>query len=135
MKREISAGGVVWNRKLDRFLLIRDSYGRWALPKGCIEKGESAEQAALREIMEETGLTRLKVLERLGEIKYFYKLEGEDIFKIVILFLVETEDSELRPDLGEIQGAEWFDPHKAVETIAYDNTREIMRKALKAAGR
>ncbi len=135
MRREISAGGVVWNRQLGRFLLIRDSYGRWALPKGLIEKGESPEQAALREITEETGLKGLRAIERLGEVKYFYKLGGEDIFKIVVLFLVETTDAEPKPDLDEIQGAEWFEPGRAAELVAYKNTREIMRKAVEVAGK
>lgn len=130
MKREISAGGVVWNRQLDKFLLIKDSYGRLALPKGLIEKGESPEQTALREIEEETGLKHLRVIEKLGEIGYFYQLKGDKISKTVIFFLVEASDTELMTS-WEIQGATWFEPEKAIESIAYENSKEIVRKAVK----
>ncbi len=135
MHREISAGGMVWNKELKKILLIRDSYGRWALPKGMVEKGETSEQAALREITEETGLKDLKIIEKLGEVKYFYTLKGEKIFKIVVLFLVEAKDSELKPQLKEIQGAEWFDVEKAAETIEYKNTKNIMEKAVEKIGK
>ncbi len=129
MKREISAGGIVWNFKTKKLLLIKDSYGRWALPKGVIEKGETSEQAAVREVQEETGLKNLKVVEKLGEIKYYYQLKGEKIFKIVIFFLMETEDEELKHE-WEIKDAEWLEPEDALEKIEYENSRKLMAKAL-----
>ncbi|MBI5061189.1 MAG: NUDIX domain-containing protein [Candidatus Aenigmarchaeota archaeon] len=91
MKTEISAGGVVFRGK--KILLIKDSYGRWSLPKGHIEKGETAEQAALREIKEETGIDG-RIIELLGEIKYFFQLKGEKIFKIAKFFLVEASNDK-----------------------------------------
>ena len=85
-KREVSAGGVVF-RKDGKILLIKDSYGRWAFPKGLVEKGEKNEQTAIREVKEEVGLKELKIIASLGQIKYFYKLKGEGIFKIVYFFI------------------------------------------------
>ncbi len=129
MKREISAGGVVWNRKTNKILLIKDSYGRWALPKGLIEKGETSEQAAVREVSEETGLKNINIIEKLGEIKYFYQLHGERIFKIVIFFLLETEEIKLMHS-WEIKGADWLEPQDAAEKIEYKNSKEIVNKAI-----
>ena len=130
LKREFSAGGIVYNTKTKKFLLIKDSYGRWALPKGLIEKGETAQQAALREVEEETGLKNLKIVKRLGEINYFYTLKGQRIFKIVIFFLMETEQTHLKPQ-WEICGAKWFKPEQALEKISYTNSKAIIKKAIK----
>lgn len=127
MKREISAGGVVIRDK--EMLLIKDSYGRWSLPKGLIEKNETTEEAALREVREETGLKNIELVKKIGEIKYFYQLKGEKIFKIVIFFLMKTEDKELKAQ-WEIQDAKWFSIDEALEKIDYKNTKIIIEKAL-----
>ena len=129
MKREISAGGIVWNSKTKNILLIKDSYGRWALPKGVIEKGETSEQAAIREVQEETGLKNLKILEKLWEIKYYYQLKGEKIFKIVIFFLMETEDIELKHE-WEVKEAQWLEPQEALEKLEYENSKSLLSKAI-----
>ena len=129
MHREISAGGIVWNSKTNKILLIKDSYGRWALPKGFIEKDETSEQAAIREVQEETGLKNLKILEKLGEIKYYYQLKGEKIFKIVIFFLMETEDIELKHE-WEVKEAQWLEPQEALEKLEYENSKSLLSKAI-----
>lgn len=142
MKHEISAGGIVFRRNGEvKILLIKDSYGRWALPKGLIEKDESSEDAALREIREETGLKELKIIELLGEVKYFYKLKTdrrtkgassdyEGIFKIVKFFLVEAVDEKLKIS-WEIKDAKWFKTDEALNKIEYKNTKDIMEKAVR----
>ena len=129
MHREISAGGIVWNSKTNKILLIKDSYGRWGLPKGFIEKDETSEQAAIREVQEETGLKNLKILEKLGEIKYYYQLKGEKIFKIVIFFFMETRDEELKHE-WEVKEAQWFESDEALEKIEYENSKSLIAKAI-----
>lgn len=129
-KIEISAGGVVL-RKTKRgvsLLLIKDSYGRWALPKGKMEKEESPEETALREIKEETGLNNLKIKGYLGKIKYFYTLENQPIFKIVHHFLLETNQAKLNPS-WEVKSAKWVSLEKGIKKIAYKNTIPILKKA------
>ena len=135
--REISAGGVVFHRsgKAFKILLIKDSYGRWALPKGHIGdtvKGETSEQAALRECSEEAGipLGDLKLIEKLGDIKYFYQLKGERMFKVVRFFLVESCSAELKPQ-WEVKDAQWYAPEEAAEKNEYDNSTEIIKAAIK----
>lgn len=129
MLREISAGGVVWNSKTKKILLIKDSYGRWALPKGIIEKGETSEQAAIREVQEETGLKNLEITEKIGSIKFFYQMGSEKIFKIVIFFLMETKDTELKHE-WKIKDARWFEPKEALEKIEYENSKSLLSKAV-----
>lgn len=130
MRKEISAGGVVFKRNHGvKILLIKDSFGRWGLPKGIIEKNETSEEAALREISEEVGLKDLDIKEKLGEVKYFYKLKGETIFKIVIFFLIESK-SEKTKISWEIKDAKWFSPEEAIKTIEYKNTKGIVKKAI-----
>jgi 8-oxo-dGTP pyrophosphatase MutT (NUDIX family) len=132
-KREFSAGGVIYHRHDSKthVLLIKDSYGRWSLPKGHIEKGETSEEAALRECSEETGipLKDLKIVEKLGDIKYAYQLHGKRIFKVVIFFLIESSSTKLSHQ-WEVQDARWFSADEAYDAIEYKNTKAVMKKAV-----
>jgi 8-oxo-dGTP pyrophosphatase MutT (NUDIX family) len=87
----VSAGGVVFRRTLDgpQFALIKAN-GRWGFPKGNIEKDETPELAALREISEETGLplNRLCIVSQLPPVKYTFRWEGMLVFKTVHNYLV-----------------------------------------------
>ncbi len=131
MKREFSAGGLVFHKnKETEVLLIKDHAGRWSLPKGHIEKGETTKETALREVSEETGLKKLKIITRLGEIKYFFQLKGEKIFKIVVFFLMEAEDTKLKVQ-WEIQDAKWFPVEEIREMIGYKNQKNIIENAIK----
>ena len=138
MRQEISAGGVVYNPALKKVLLIKDFADKWALPKGWIEKGETEEQAAVREVQEETGVKNLKILARLGETEYFYTAtidvkggakKGEAVHKRVIFFLMETLDEKLAPQ-WEIKGAEWFSVEEALKKEIYPNVKKVVEKAV-----
>src|ERR1700751_3254872 len=99
MRREFSAGGVLVRRLRGRwvFAAIRPAgrpRGLWALPKGQIDLGEPAETAALREVVEETGV-RGRSLGKLGDVRYWFNWEGERIFKVVSFFLVRYEGGRL----------------------------------------
>ena len=135
-KREFSAGGIVVKKERDRLkvLLIKDGYGKWTWPKGNIEKGESSEDAALRETREETGLKKLRIIEKLNKIDYFYHLHGALIFKTVYLFLMETGGKEpFKIQTSEIQDAKWFIPEEALKVVAYKGSKEILKKAIERA--
>lgn len=133
-RREISAGGVVYRKKGEIVLvaLIRDGYGKWALPKGHIEEGESIEVAALEEVREETGLRDLLLEDSIGTNVLTVRTETGSFKKPVHYFLIKTEDEKLTPPTsGEVQGAAWFEPGEALAVIGYDDARSILVEALK----
>ena len=131
---QFSAGGVVIKKERGkpRILLIKDGYGRWTWAKGHIEKGESPEKAALREISEETGLKKLEIIERLGQQKYFFQLKNERIFKTVYVFLIKSSAREkLRIQEEEVQDAGWYWPQEAAKKIEYKGQSDFLKKAVK----
>jgi 8-oxo-dGTP diphosphatase len=135
--REVSAGGVVYRRTPDgsEFLLIRAN-GRWAFPKGNIEKGETPEAAALREIAEETGLppAGLRIVRALPPIEYAFQWQGTLVLKTVHNFLVEARaNAPLRPQLSEIEEVRWFSPEEARRTLSFKNSRETLDAGIAAA--
>ncbi|HEX6309942.1 MAG TPA: NUDIX hydrolase [Longimicrobiales bacterium] len=129
---ETSSGGVVFRRSAARFefLLIRDPYDNWGLPKGHIEGGETPAQAALREVQEETGLRALRMVTQLPTIDWFFRDRGRLIHKFCHFFLVECTAGEPAPQLAEgITACIWRSADAAIETVSYANAREVMRAA------
>jgi len=137
--KEISAGGVVFRKHDGRIeiQLIQDRYGRTSLPKGKMEPGETVEQTALREILEETGI-RGTIREPLALIQYQYKHPDKGLVdKEVHYYLVEAAEGELVAQVEEIRGVDWFEPLAAWEkqkASGYDNNDDILRKALVKLG-
>lgn len=126
---ETSAGGVVFRRMPGglRFLLIRDPYANWGLPKGHIENDETPEQTALREVAEETGLATLAVIERLPTIDWYFRERGRIIHKFCHFFLLESQRGEPVPQTTEgITACLWCDFPGALETLSYANAREVL---------
>ena len=129
---ETSSGGVVFRRGDDTldFLLIRDPYANWGLPKGHIEGGESPAEAAVREVAEETGLHELSVVTQLPTIDWFFRDRGRLVHKFCHFFLVESVSGEPAPQLAEgITECVWHSADLAIETVGYSNAREVMRAA------
>jgi len=113
-------------------LLIKDSYGRWIWPKGHIEEGEEPEDAARREVSEETGLKELKILDEIGRQEYWFALKGERIFKTVYVFLIEASANEkLHIQVEEIRDGRWFSPEDALDTIEYEGSRDLLDIGIK----
>ena len=136
MRREFSAGGVLVRRLKGEWHLaaIRPAGKQvWALPKGIIGSGESAADAAVREVLEETGVQG-RPLERLGDVRYVYMWQGERVFKVVSFFLLRYS----RGRLGDISSAHrrevdetrWIKLSEAPTALAYKGEREMAEKAL-----
>jgi len=137
--RELSAGGVVYRQNGDRteILLIRDRFGRISFPKGKMEPGETTEQTALREILEETGITGTIEASLPGTEFDFRKESGETVHKEVSFFLVRATGGSLRAREGEIAGAAWHSPEDAWRIQlreGYEGNTEALRRALTLLG-
>ena len=133
-EKQFAAGGVVVRKEGDsiKVLLIKDSYGHWTWPKGHIEEGETPQEAALREVAEETGVNRTEIIEKIGTQEYNFMFGDTKTFKTVHIFLIEDKgDGELVPQAEEISLAEWFTPEEALEKIEYEGSRDKLEKAIK----
>ncbi|MFW6206338.1 MAG: NUDIX hydrolase [Gemmatimonadota bacterium] len=129
---EESAGGVVVRRIEGRphVLLILDPYGKWGLPKGHLEGGESPEEAAAREVREETGLEGVCRGPEVATITWSFRREGEEIRKVCTFYLMTSDEGEARPEVTEgITECAWLPLDEAVRRVDYDNTRQVLRKA------
>jgi 8-oxo-dGTP pyrophosphatase MutT (NUDIX family) len=137
--KEISAGGVVFRRTDGRLevQLILDRYGKVSLPKGKMEPGETVEETALREIVEETGIGG-RILAPLTVIRYRYSHpEKGAVDKEVHYFLVEAVEGSLQAQIEEIRGVAWYTPEEAwkkQKASGYDNNNEVLRIALAQLG-
>lgn len=133
---ELSSGGVVFRKRgeTSEILLIKDSYGKWSLPKGhvAIKEQEPVVQAALREITEETGLKKIKAVSKIDEIKYLFKLKGKLIYKKVVFYLVQSLDLNEKVvfQKKELKGAKWYRLEEALKKIGYKNTAKTIQKAI-----
>lgn len=135
---ETSSGGVVFRHngaEHIEFLLIRDPYDNWGLPKGHIEGGETPEAAALREVEEETGLKDLELIAQLPTIDWFFRDRGKLVHKFCHFFLLRCVSGEPVPQLDEgITQCIWRAPHAAVEIVNYANARNVMETAAQMLG-
>jgi len=129
---ETSAGGIVF-RMVDgqpHYLLIRDSYRNWGFPKGHLEDGERPEDAALREVAEETGLGDLAVRSAIDTIDWFFRFRGQLIHKVCHFYLMETSSTSTSPQHAEgITACRWSPFNAAQALISYSNAREVLRRA------
>jgi 8-oxo-dGTP pyrophosphatase MutT (NUDIX family) len=136
-RQEHSAGGVVvWLGTHGRgplYLLIQDSYGNWGFPKGHVEPGEAAAEAAIREVREETGLRSLKLIGPIETIDWWFRFRGRLVHKVCDFFLMElgAEDSlETRPQEAEgITACEWESFEEARQRLSYANARNVLIRA------
>jgi 8-oxo-dGTP pyrophosphatase MutT (NUDIX family) len=138
MKREFSAGGVLVRRLRGRWMLaaIRPAgkpAGTWALPKGLIGGGETAETTARREVAEETGVEGEPVL-KLGDVRYVYTWDGERIFKVVSFFLFRYRRGRIgeipAEHAHEVAEVRWLPLDEGAVLLAYRGEREMAEKAL-----
>lgn len=134
----MSSGGLVVDMSTDpmRVAVIcrRNRSGRleWCLPKGHLEGEETPEQAAVREIAEETGIDG-RVLESLGAIDYWFFADGHRIHKTVHLFLLQalggTVTVENDPDAEAVEAA-WVGLDVLESRLAFPNERKAVRLAV-----
>ncbi len=131
-QQETSAGGVVY--RLDDgsplFLLIRDSYQNWGFPKGHLESGERADEAAMREVREETGIENVALRGTIETIDWYFRFRGRLIHKVCHFFLMETGQATTSPQHAEgITACQWVAYDAAQLAISYANARLVLHRA------
>lgn len=134
-RSEVSAGGVVYRREDDAIEVAlaarrtRSGDLAWGLAKGAIEPGETEEQAAVREVLEETGL-EVVVESDLGDIRYFYVWDGVRVRKRVHFFLMRMIGGDVEDHDAEMEDVRWFPLRSVVKRAAYKGEREVIERAV-----
>lgn len=134
VQKEVSAGGVIYRRGDEGIEVVLASRRTrrgdlaWGLAKGGIEEGETIEDAAVREVREETGLAG-EIEADLGDTKYFYVWDDVRIRKTVHFFLMRHTggDSDDRDD--EMEEVRWFPLERALKRAAYRGERDVLQRA------
>jgi 8-oxo-dGTP diphosphatase len=129
VKEKLAAGGVVIDgERLSRRVLLvhRPAYDDWSFPKGGVKAGESLEEAAVREVREETGL-ECRILMKLSISRYNYRSRKGNLKpKAVHYFLMEAGGGEIRTDGLEVDRACWLDLDEAKRRLSYDQDRRLL---------
>jgi len=127
-----AAGGLVFNKE-NQLLTIKRN-GLWDLPKGKIEKHEDQRAAALREVMEETGINMINISEKIGETYHAYFEDDAVLMKVTHWYIMNSNGkNNLKPQIEEgisevkFETLEWF---RSQDFQSYNSVRDIVNKAL-----
>jgi 8-oxo-dGTP pyrophosphatase MutT (NUDIX family) len=123
-----SSGGVIFrhiNEEVQVALILTGN--RWSLPKGLIEAHETTEEAALREVAEETGL-KGELVGKIGEISYSF-VRDVNYYKTVHFYLIKHVGGSLNNHDWEVEKVQWFPISEATRIVAYPGERKILEKA------
>ena len=130
MKREFSAGGIVFNDKSQVLVTQHSQNKHWGFPKGLLDHPEQTiEESALREVKEEGGV-EAKIVGKVGYSKYIYSFGGEKIFKVVTYFLMEYVSGDIKNHDWEVSDSGWFEPEDAFEQLTFSQDKDLLKRAL-----
>jgi bis(5'-nucleosidyl)-tetraphosphatase len=114
-----------------KFLLLKQSDGSWTYPKGHVEAGETQEETALRELQEETGITKIKLLD-FPIIREEYEINfTEPALKINEYFIGLVKDTIVTIQVEEIEAYAWVSFDEAMERFEYEERKESLSQAQK----
>ncbi len=115
-----------------RFLLVHQMKGHWGFPKGHADPGETAIQAATRELAEETGISACRLVESpefIEQYTFIYK-KGKRVDKTVTFFIGHVDDPAVSPQPEEVQGYAWLTADEARERLTFPEARELFGRVL-----
>lgn len=139
-KLQFSAGGVAYRERdalIEVALISVGDDNRWQLPKGLVDKGESTEDAAVREVREEAGI-ETDLVERLDKVEYWYYWNEEServrYHKFVYFYLLRYKSGDVSDHDHEVNEARWFNIDEAINVLAFDSEKKIVEKARELLG-
>ncbi len=133
MKREFSAGGIVFNSQGQVLLTKHSQNKHWSFPKGLIDPGQTTEESALREVKEEGGI-EAQIVGKVGYSKYVYTFKEEKIFKLVTYYLMKHLSGSPEDHDWEVEEAGWYEPEAALKQLSFTHDKELLKKALEMKG-
>ena len=127
MFAEFSCGGVILENNKVLLVQVKSMKGRkiWTFPKGHIEQGETPRQAALREVLEETGY-KASIIKPLLKVRYAFTLKGRYVRKVVQWYLMKKLGRIGKHDPSEILGINWVSINKAKEMVEYPSDKRLL---------
>jgi 8-oxo-dGTP pyrophosphatase MutT (NUDIX family) len=131
-RQEHSSGGAVISFRDGNpyvALIATRNRTRWGLPKGAVSAGETSEHAALREVLEETGL-EAAIVKPLDTIEYFFRAGDTLIRKRVDFYLMNYVAGELTPQLSEVDDVEWVELAEAIGRASFDSEKKLLETVL-----
>ena len=130
MAKERSYGAVVVRRDTElQYLILQYGAGHWDLVKGHGERGESEEETVLRELEEETGITRARFIPGFREeVSYFFQRRAHTVYKEVVYYLIETPEEEVTLS-DEHVAYRWLPHDEALRVITFGNSRRVVDEA------
>jgi bis(5'-nucleosidyl)-tetraphosphatase len=134
MKNDQSMGVIVFFQfpRSVKYLLIKHRKGHWSFPKGHADKGETKLETALRELKEETGVTKIQLLKKSVLLKEVYKFangKGIKILKKVNYFIAEAKSRKVKIDYNEVVNYKWCTLKAGLEKITFSESVSILKKA------
>ncbi len=132
--KAVSAGGVVFRQQDHRVNVVLILVGpklRWQLPKGTVNPGEKIEQAAQREVREEAGV-EAELIDLIERIEYWFYATHQGrrtrFHKYVYFYLMRFCSGDVNDHDHEVEEARWIEINQAIEMLAFDSEREMVRK-------
>lgn len=127
--KEKACGAVIYKYEEDelKFLLIKQTNDVWGFSKGHVEENEEEIETALREIKEETNLDVEINSEYRNSIEYI--IDGKNILKQVVYFLATPKTNDIKKQESEILEIKWLNYEECLNTITYDNIKEVLKDA------
>ncbi|MEK7617370.1 MAG: NUDIX domain-containing protein [Patescibacteria group bacterium] len=131
MKREFSAGGIVFNSKGQVLLTEHSQNKHWSFPKGLLSDHpeQTMEESALREVKEEGGI-EAEIVGKVGYNKYVYTLNGEKIFKVVTYFLMKYLSGDIKDHDWEVSDIGWFEVDDALKKLTFSQDKKLLKQAV-----